>query len=64
MLPKMTLQQRQQELQALLATPAGRGELQELASHYLAASGVLRLAGKSVISFLLVREREMGLIAD
>jgi hypothetical protein len=64
MLLKKTLQQRQQELQSLLATPAGRGELQELASHYLAVSGVLRPAGKSLITFLLVHEREMGLIVD
>jgi hypothetical protein len=60
MLPKKTLQQRQQELQSLLATPAGRRELQQLASHYHAASGVLRPEGKSVITFLLVHERERG----
>jgi hypothetical protein len=32
MSPKKTLQQREKELQALLATPAGRKELHELAS--------------------------------
>ncbi len=64
MLPKKTLQERQQELQTLLSTPAGREELQQLASHYHAISNVLRPAGKSVITFLLVREREMGLIVD
>jgi hypothetical protein len=60
--PKKTLQQRQQELQSLLATPAGREELQQLESRYQAASGVLRPVGTSVITFLLVHEREIGLI--
>jgi hypothetical protein len=62
MSPKKTLQQRQQELQSLLATPAGREELQQLESHYHATSGVLRPVGTSVITFLLVHERELGLI--
>jgi hypothetical protein len=35
--PKKTLAQRQKELQALLATPAGREELQALAARYHAA---------------------------
>ena len=59
-----TLQQRQEELQALLATPAGRKELQQLESRYQAAGGSLRPAGTSVITYLLVYEREQGLIAE
>src|SRR5262249_56224117 len=63
MAQKKTLRQRQEELQALLATPAGRAELQELESRYEAAGGKLRPAGTSVITYLLVHEREQGLIA-
>ena len=57
-----TLQQREKELRSLLATPAGREELQELASRYQAASGKLRPAGTSVITYILVHERQQGLI--
>ena len=42
MTPKKNLQERERELQTLLATPAGREELQELASRYYAASGKLK----------------------
>jgi hypothetical protein len=62
--PKKTLQQRQKELQSLLATPAGRKELQGLESRYSAASGRLRPASTSVITYILVHEREQGLIGD
>ncbi len=58
-----TLPQRQAELQALLATPAGREELKELEARYRAAGGRLRPAGTSVITYILVHERERGLIA-
>jgi hypothetical protein len=59
-----TLRQRQEELQALLATPAGREELRALESRYQAAGGRLRPPRTSVITYLLVHEREQGLIAD
>ena len=62
MTPKKTLQEREKELQALLATPAGRQEVQQLASQYAAASGNLRPAGTSTITYILVHEREHGLI--
>jgi hypothetical protein len=58
-----TLQQREKELQALLATPAGRKELQRLEARYQAASGWLRPANTSVITYLLVHERQQGLIS-
>jgi hypothetical protein len=58
-----TLQQRQAELQALLATPQGRAELEELASSYSAAGGRVRPWGTSVITYILVHERQMGLIS-
>jgi hypothetical protein len=58
----MTLSQREKELAALLATPMGRQQIQELASRYSAASGQLPPAGKSLITFILVHERAQGLI--
>ena len=60
---KKTLQEREQELRPLLATRAGREELQELASRYHAASGRLKPAGTSAITYILVYEREQGLIS-
>jgi hypothetical protein len=60
--PKKTLEHREKELQALLATPAGRQKLHELESRYQAASGQLRPARTSVITYILVHEREHGLI--
>ena len=64
MSPKKTLQQREQELRSLVATPAGREELQELASRYSAASGRLKPAGTSAITYIVVYEREQGLISS
>jgi len=63
MLQKKTLQQREKELQSWLATPVGREELQDLASKYAYMSGKLRPAGKSAITYILVFEREQGLLA-
>jgi hypothetical protein len=63
MTPQKTLPQREKELQSLFASPEGRKELQELAARYSAASGRLRPAGTSVITYILVHERERGLIA-
>ena len=62
MRPQKTLQQREKELQSLLATPAGRAELRELESRYLAAGGRVRPAGASLVTYILVSEREHGLI--
>jgi hypothetical protein len=63
MIVKHTLQEREKELRSLLATPGGREELQELASRYHAASGKLRPTGTSVITYILVHERQQGLIS-
>jgi hypothetical protein len=60
---KKTLQQRQQELQSLLSHPAGRQELQDLESRYHAASDNLRPGNTSIITYILVHERERGLIS-
>jgi hypothetical protein len=64
MTPKKTLEQRQKELQLLLADPAGRKELQALVSKYHASSGKLKPPRTSVITYLLVHERERGLISN
>ena len=62
MTPKKTLQQREKDLQCLLATPAGRKELDELESQYHAASGRTRPGRTSIITYILVHERGQGLI--
>jgi hypothetical protein len=59
---KKSLQQRETELQALLATPSGKNELQELAARYAAAGVRLRPGRLSVVTYILVYEREHGLI--
>jgi hypothetical protein len=59
-----TLQQRERELQFLLATPTGREELQKLATRYATKSGRLHPPGKSAVTYILVYERELGLIQD
>lgn len=57
-----TLPQRERELQSLLATVAGQKELQELESRYHSTSGKTRPSRASVITYILVHEREQGLI--
>lgn len=61
-MPKKTLNQRQAELQPLLATREGREQLEALAARYHAASGRIRVEGTSLITYILVHERERGLI--
>jgi hypothetical protein len=63
MSPKKTLHEREHELRSLLATLAGREELQQLASRYYVAGGRLKPAGTSAITYILVYEREQGLIS-
>ena len=60
---KQTLQQREKELQDLLLTPAGQAQLGELEARYAAAGGRVRPARTSLITYLLVYEREQGLLA-
>jgi hypothetical protein len=62
--PKKTLQQRQRELQLMLANPASRTELQEMVSRYHDAGGKLKPPKASAITYILVYERERGLITD
>ena len=61
--PTKSVRQREKELQALLATPAGRKELEELESRYQEASGRPKPGRTSTITYLLVYERERGLIS-
>lgn len=63
MLQLKTLREREKELRVLLATPAGRQELAELESRYITSAGRLKPAGKSAVTFILVYERERGLIS-
>ena len=62
--PTKTLHDREKELQSLLATAAGREELEELVSRYQEAGGRLRPPSTSVITYILVCERERGLIIN
>jgi hypothetical protein len=62
--PKKTLPQREKELQSLLATAEGRRELEELEARYQAAGGRLRPPHTSAITYILVYEREQGLIIN
>jgi hypothetical protein len=64
MTAKKNLRQREKELQSLLATPAGRDELQELVLRYAAAGGRVRPERASIITYILVYERERGLIGS
>jgi hypothetical protein len=63
MTAKKTLPEREAELRALLATPAGREELRTLESRYAAAGGGVRPGRASVVTYILVHERTRGLIA-
>jgi hypothetical protein len=60
--PKKSLLQRERELQSLLASPAGRDELRELSNRYSAAAGRVRPERASLVTHILVHERERGLI--
>jgi hypothetical protein len=59
---KKSLQQREKELQSIMATPAGKEELLALTARYSADDGRIRPENSSVITYILVHERERGLI--
>ena len=63
MVAKKSLREREIELQSLLASPAGREELRALASRYAAGNGRVKPEAASVITYILVYEREHHLIA-
>ncbi len=62
MILKKTLEQRQKELQALLTNSAGKDTLRDLAARYSAASDRMKPERTSVVTYILVYEREHGLI--
>ena len=57
-----TLQVRTKEMQTLLASEERLAKLLDLASRYGAASDRHRLVRRSVVTYILVHEREQGLI--
>jgi hypothetical protein len=57
-----TLPQREKELQALLVTSEGKAELEALAARYYASGGRNRPPRTSIVTYILVHERERGLI--
>lgn len=57
-----TLHQREKELQVLIATPGGRVELQTLVDRYGAESGRVLPARASLVTYILVYERQKGMI--
>jgi len=61
---KKSLREREKELKSLLATPAGRDELEQLASRYATKSANRRVGRTSIITYILVYERECGLISS
>lgn len=62
MTEKRTLEERQREMQTLLASSEGRQKLEELAHKYEADSGRPRPHGTSIITYLLVHERGQGML--
>jgi hypothetical protein len=61
---KTTLHEREKALQSMLATPEGREKLLRLASRYFAGSGKLIPPLGSLVPYILVHERERGLISS
>lgn len=62
MVQTKTRLEREKELQALMRTAEGRAELEALAARFQAEGGRGRPAGTSVITYVLVHERERGLV--
>ncbi|MFL5331058.1 MAG: hypothetical protein ACJ8C4_19380 [Gemmataceae bacterium] len=60
---KPTLREREKQLQELLPTPDGLIQIQELAARYGTESGHMMIHGTSLITFILVYERDRGLIS-
>jgi hypothetical protein len=57
-----TLQAREQELRSLLTTAEGRDQIQQLETRYTRESGRSRPTKASVITYILVHEREKGIV--
>jgi hypothetical protein len=57
-----SLREREKELKALLQFPEGKAQLQQLAARYAADSGQTLPSRTSLITYILVHERQHGLI--
>jgi len=64
MTAKKTRLAREKELQTLLSSPAGKAELEALADRYAASSQRIRPGRMSLVTYILVCERERDMIAD
>ena len=64
MTPKKTRLEREKELQTLLGSQAGKAELEALADRYAASGRRIRPVGTSLVTYILVCERERDMIAD
>ncbi len=64
MTPKKTRLQREKELQTLLGTLAGKAELEAVADLYASSGRRIRPGGTSLVTYILVCERERHMIAD
>jgi hypothetical protein len=62
MIPQKTLREREKELQSLLGTPAGRDALEGLVNRYAESGGRMKPPKSSVITYILVHERQCGFI--
>jgi len=62
MLPTKTLREREKELQALLGHRAGQELLSTLEARYQARGGKTRPQDTSVVNYILMYEREQGLL--
>ena len=60
----MTRLKREKELQTMRGSLAGKAELDALADRYAASSGRIRPGRMSVVTYILVCERERDMIAD
>ena len=54
--------EREKELQALMGTAEGREELEALARRYQTEGGRVRPERTSIITYVLVHERQLGLV--
>ncbi len=57
-----TLQVREHELQQMMATPEGRRALEEIANRYEKNGGSHRQEKASIITYIIVHERQHGMI--
>jgi hypothetical protein len=57
-----TRSERVHELEALLATPVGRMQLRDLKAKYESETNRSAVVGKSIIDYIVSREKDAGLV--